>query len=82
MLEEGKKKDIDAFQTIYHRSNAECIEAKTMSARYVTQDYMIEVLERKVAIARHQAVVAAQERRYILDQFEEFVLYTMAHFGR
>lgn len=32
--------------------------------------------------AEHQVVVATQERRYILDQFEEFILYVISRFRR
>lgn len=53
-----------------------------MSAPYRAQNYIIGILESQVVLGEHQVVVAVQERHYILDQFEEFVLYVTSRFGR
>lgn len=81
-LEEGKKEDFDAIHTVYPCSGADRNTVNTLSAQVRAQDYMIQILESELAAERHQSVVSAQERCYIFDQFEEFVLYVMTRFGR
>lgn len=65
-LEEVKKEDIDAIQTLYYLFGADRTNANAMIARYRAQNYRTQILESQVVAAWHQEVVTSHKRRYIL----------------
>ncbi|CAI9303275.1 unnamed protein product [Lactuca saligna] len=81
-LEEEEKENSDAIQILYHLSGADHDAVNALSAQVRAQNYRIQIMESELAAQRNQLVISAQERRYILDQFEDFVLYVMTRFGR
>lgn len=52
-----------------------------MSAHYRPLDYKTHIIEAQLATFEYHAVVAAQDIRYILYQFEEFLLHVTSRFG-